>query len=78
VLACLAGAWSRLIGDRLADVCRPVRFENSELTIEVSDINWAKAIKSIKLELAEKMRAATAGEVRSVVVVSRLGTVGSG
>jgi hypothetical protein len=71
VIACLAGAWSRLIGDRLAAACRPVRFKNSELTIEVLSINWEEAVKSVKLELIEKLRTATAGEVKSIVVVGR-------
>jgi hypothetical protein len=77
VIACLAGAWSRLIGDRLAAACRPVRFKNSALTIEVLDIAWVEAVKSVTPELMEKLRIATAGEVKSVSVVSGEWVVGS-
>jgi hypothetical protein len=77
VIACLAGAWTRLIGARLAAACRPVRFKDSALTIEVPDINWVEAVKSVKTELTEKLRTATAGEVKSISVVSRQSVVGS-
>jgi hypothetical protein len=70
VIACLTGAWSRLIGDRLAAACRPVRFKDSALTIEVLDINWVEAVKSVKPELMKKLRTATAGEVKNILVVS--------
>jgi hypothetical protein len=78
VIACLAGAWSRLIGDRLAAACRPVSFKDSVLTIEVMDSNWVDAVKSVKPELMEKLWTATAGEVKSISVVSRQWAVGSG
>jgi hypothetical protein len=71
VIACLAGAWPRLIGERLAAACRPVRWKDSELTIEVLDSNWTGAIKSIQSELTEKLRSATAGEVKSISVAGR-------
>jgi hypothetical protein len=70
VIACLCGAWTRILGDRLAASCRPVRLENSRLVIEVLDGNWVEAVKSIKPELIEKLYAATAGEVKSISVVS--------
>jgi hypothetical protein len=70
VIACLAGAWSRLIGDRLAAACRPVRLKDSTLTIEVLDINWVAAVNSVKPELMEKLQTVTAGEVKSISVVS--------
>jgi hypothetical protein len=71
VVACLDGAWSGLLGARLAAACRPVRFVGSELTIEAADIHWAEAVKSVKPELIEKLRTATADVVKAVVVVSR-------
>jgi hypothetical protein len=71
VIACLCGAWTRILGDRLAAACRPVRLENSKLFIEVLESNWVEAVKSIKPELMEKLRVATAGEVKSIAVVSK-------
>jgi hypothetical protein len=70
VVAFLSGAcWSKLLGARLAAACRPIRFEGSKLVVEVIDNNWAEAVKSIRPELVEKLRAATAGEVKSISVV---------
>jgi hypothetical protein len=77
VVAFLSGAWPRLLGDRLAAACRPARFENSKLVVEVIDSNWAEAVKSIRSELLEKLRAATAGEVKSISVCSRQSAAGS-
>jgi hypothetical protein len=77
VIACLVGAWPRLLGERLAAACRPARFENSKLVVEVLDNHWEGAIKSIRSELIEKLRTATAGEVKSIAVVSRHCAVGS-
>jgi hypothetical protein len=70
VIACLSGAWSRLLGDRLAAACRPARFDGSKLIVEILDGNWTEAIQAIKPELTEKLRTITAGEVKSVSVVS--------
>lgn len=77
VIACLDGAWSKLLGERLAAVCRPAKFEGSELMVEILDKNWEGAVESIKPALLDKLRAATAGEVQSIVVFSRLSAVGS-
>jgi hypothetical protein len=66
VLACLEGAWPNLLGDRLAAVCRPARFENSELVVEILDRDWEGAVKSIKPVLLEKLRAATSEEIKTL------------
>ncbi len=66
VVTCLQGAWSRLIGDRLAAVCRPTLFENSELVVEIVDKDWEGAIRSVQRELLDKLRTATGGRVRSL------------
>jgi hypothetical protein len=68
VVACLEGAWPGLLGERLAAKCRPVRFEDSELVIEMLDSDWATAINGVKPVLLEKLRAATAGEVKTIAV----------
>ena len=68
VVACLQGAWPRLIGDKLASVCHPSRYEDSELLIEIEDPDWEEAVRSVKPLLLEKLRAATAGEVKTISV----------
>jgi hypothetical protein len=69
-IACLSGAWTKLLGDRLASACRPARIDGSKLIIEVLKSDWTEAIQSITSELTEKLRTATAGEVKSVSIAS--------
>jgi hypothetical protein len=66
VIACLQGAWSKLLGERLGAVCRPARLEDSDLRIEILDQQWESAVKSVKSELLEKLRTATANEVKTI------------
>jgi hypothetical protein len=66
VLACLEGAWPNLIGERLAAVCRPARFERFELVVEILDRDWEEAVRSVKPALLEKLEAATAGEIKAL------------
>jgi hypothetical protein len=66
VVTCLQGAWSRLIGDRLAAVCRLALFRDSELVVEIVDKDWEEAIRSVQPELLDKLRTATAGEVNAL------------
>ena len=66
VVACLEGAWPKILGDKLAEVCRPVRLENSDLLIEISNREWEPAVKSVRAELLEKLRTATENEVKTV------------
>jgi hypothetical protein len=68
VIACLEGAWPKLVGGRLAAVCRPAAFNNSELVIDVLDKSWEEAVRSVKSELVEKLRTATAGVIKSIVI----------
>jgi hypothetical protein len=77
VIACLSGAWPRLLGDRLAAACRPARFDGSKLVVEVLDADWTEAIKSVQPELLEKLKAATAGEVKTIAVIGRQLAAGS-
>ena len=72
VLACLEGAWQKLLGERLAAVCRPVRFENADLSIEILDSEWEQAVKGVKEALLEKLRTATADEVRTITFSRQL------
>jgi hypothetical protein len=66
VIACLEGTWPKLLGDRLSAVCRPVRLENADLLIEILDSEWDQAVKSVKDTLLDKLRAATADEVKTI------------
>jgi len=75
VLACLQGAWPKLIGEKLAAVCKPASFDGSALAIEVLDRQWEDAIRSVRLALLDKLQSATAGEVTRISVVSRQSSV---
>jgi hypothetical protein len=78
VIACLEGAWPKLLGDRLATVCKPASFDGSTLVIEVLDHQWEEAVKSVRPALLERLHSATAGEVSRIIVGSRQRAVGSG
>lgn len=66
VVACLEGAWPKILGDKLAGVCRPVRLENADLLIEICNREWESAVKSVHAELLQKLRSATENEVRTI------------
>lgn len=70
MVACLQGAWSGLVGERLAQVCRPCAFSNSNLVIEILDSDWEGALRGTEVELLEKLRLATEGEVRHLTFKS--------
>lgn len=70
VIACLQGAWTNLVGERLASACRPVQYSRSELTVEVLDKSWEAAVKNLKPELLKKLQAATACEIKTIKVIS--------
>lgn len=66
VLTCLEGAWAKLLGDKLSAVCRPAAVQGSELVVEILDRNWEEALQSVKPEMQEKLRIATAGEIKRI------------
>jgi hypothetical protein len=66
VIACLQGAWPKLLGERLAAVCRPARLEGTDLRIEILDPSWESAVKSVKAALLDRLRDATADEVKTI------------
>ena len=68
VVACLQGAWPRLLGDRLAAVCRPASFDNSTLAIEILDPKWEEAVKSVRSALQERLRSVSSGIVNTISV----------
>jgi hypothetical protein len=69
VVACLQGAWPKLIGERLATVCAPASFDGSTLVIDVKDPQWEEAVRSVRPALLDKLRTATAGAVNKIRVV---------
>jgi uncharacterized membrane protein len=68
IVACLEGAWPGIMGERLAKVCRPLAFKDFDLVVEITDAAWERALRSVKKNIAEKLRAATSGEVRSITL----------
>lgn len=66
VLVCLEGAWKKLVGDKLADVCRPVRLNDSELVVEILDRDWEEAVKAVESALRQKLETATTGIVKTL------------
>jgi hypothetical protein len=50
-------------------VCAPISFDGSVLAIGVKDLQWEEAVRSVEAVLLDKLRAATAGEVRKIRVV---------
>ena len=70
MVACLGGAWPKLVGERLAEVCRPVALKNSNLEIEIGDRDWEDALRSIQPVLLKKLRTVTSGEVATLSFVA--------
>ena len=66
VVVCLEGAWDKLVGDRLAAVCRPVRLNDTELVVEILDRDWEDALKSVESNLQHKLEATTMGIVKTL------------
>ncbi|HYK87444.1 MAG TPA: DciA family protein [Acidobacteriota bacterium] len=66
VVACLEGAWSHIVGEGLARVCRPVTFKHSELLIEVLDPAWENPLRNVSADIEAKLRSATGGEVSRI------------
>ncbi len=66
VVACLEGAWSHVVGEGLAKVCRPASFKDSELLIEILDPGWEKPMRDVRADMELKLCSATGGVVRRV------------
>lgn len=69
ILACLQGAWRGIVGERLAEVCRPSAVKGSELIIEITNSSWVKTLKGVRRDMADKLRIATFGEVQSISLI---------
>jgi len=68
VVACLQGAWPKMIGDRLASVCRPAIFSGQELVVEILEPEWEEAVRDVKPALLGKLQAITAGLVKEITL----------
>jgi hypothetical protein len=69
VIGCLQAAWGSLVGQRLAAACRPVQYSKSELIVEILDNSWEDAVKNLKPELLNKLRAVTSCKISSIKMV---------
>jgi predicted nucleic acid-binding Zn ribbon protein len=69
IIACLQGAWKGIVGERLAEMCRPSAMKGTELIVEITDASWMKTLKGVKRNIAEKLRTATSGEVKSISLI---------
>ncbi len=77
VLACLEGAWPHIVGGRTAAACRPVRFKDSEVEIEILDQAWEETFRNLKAQIEAKVRTATGGEVSTTKFTTRKGSTRS-
>ena len=66
IIAFLEGSWTAIVGEQLAKVCRPQRFDSSHLVVAIADPSWADALRGLESELRKKLQRATCGEVRRV------------
>ncbi len=66
VVACLEGAWPKIVGESLSGICRPASFRNTELCIEILDPSWEQALADVRGDLENKLRDSTGGVVRFV------------
>ena len=69
VLACLKGSWPRLVGDRLAAVCRPAELRDAILRIEVTEAPWLETVRGMQKELQDRLFNATGGEVKTLKII---------
>ncbi len=67
IVACLDGAWNGVLGDRIANTCRPVALRNSDLVVEVMEKAWFPVLSGMKQELLQRIHHATGGEVRQLI-----------
>jgi hypothetical protein len=66
VVACLEGAWKGLLGEKVANICRPRALNRTELVVEVLEKEWLPALSSMKQELLLRIGRATGGEVQQL------------
>lgn len=50
--------WERAVGDAVSRRCRPLTFEDSVLTVEVTDSAWKTQLEAMSADLIKKMNMA--------------------
>ncbi len=73
VVACLQGAWSGLLGDRIAQACVPVALNDRKLVVQVRDPGWLPTLSSMSSVLLERIRSATGAAVAGIVFMPSSG-----
>jgi predicted nucleic acid-binding Zn ribbon protein len=69
-LAELAGRWDEVVGERLAQECRPVSLADGTLLVEVSTAAWAVQLRFLEDEIRRRATETIGtGTVRTVRVV---------
>jgi hypothetical protein len=71
LIACLSGAWQGLLGDKVAQVSRPLKMRSLELIVEVDDAAWLATLSSMSRDLLGRIRSATRGEVQRLSFVPK-------
>ena len=71
LIACLQGAWPGLLGEAIANACRPARLKGRELTVEVADTAWMPALTGMKAELLKRIRGAGSQEIQELTFVCK-------
>ena len=71
VVECLKGSWDRIVGKKLAAVCRPEALKDAVLRVQVVDPEWMHTVRGMRVEIQEKLRSETCGEVRTLVLFSK-------
>lgn len=54
----LQRTWERALGDKVSRRCRPLRFQDQVLTVEVTDSSWAKQLQAMSADVISRINAA--------------------
>jgi hypothetical protein len=71
VVSCLEGGWKSILGHTIAKVCRPIALRGSMLIVEIKDPVWEPVLQGMKDELSDRIRRASAGEVRKIHFIQK-------
>jgi len=55
-LAAVQSTWAEVVGERIADVARPISERGGEVTIGCSDSVWAQELDLMQDQLLERLR----------------------
>jgi hypothetical protein len=69
VVECLRGSWPRVVGDKLASVCRPADMAGTVLTVEVIDDAWLDTVRGLQADLRDRLYSITGGEVKELKIL---------